>query len=502
MQSVQNRRGISYLALAGLAAVSLLAAFASGCAEGAAADEADDDSSSATTGGGGGMGGNGSGGSAVVPSNSFADGSTAWPVPEAGWTEGFHSATSVASYYHWSTFDIDGDGALELVQTADPASQQVLGGTINPHWRVYDNTGDGFASTYSEWSVPTPGWTDGFHSVSNATSYYRWFTIDIDGDGAPELVQTSDESTGYVFGGSSNPHWRVYDNTGSGFAPGFVEWAVPSAEWTEGFNSLDDASRWSTMDIDGDGAPELVQTSDYNTGAVFSAGIEPQWRVYDNMGNGFGTGFIPWRVPQSDLPDGISSSASASGYGMWATINIDGDPAPELVLTSDPDTGDVWGAGAEAHWRVYDNMGASFGEGYIIWKVPNAMWAEGFSFVASASGYQNWSTFDIDGDGSPELVHTANPDTGNIFGGASNPHWRFFDNTGSGFDIIHREWKVPQAPWLEGFFSPFNQNNFLHWSVFDIDGDNYPDLVSTADPTAAAVWRETGPVWRVYRGQQ
>jgi hypothetical protein len=505
MHSFQKVPVFRQLAFTGLCVLGLLAALAAGCAEGAEEQPTDDDGdTTAATGGGGGMGGSGAGAGNAIPSNNFAQDPTSWLVPEAGWTEGFHSANNAASYYHWSTFDIDGDGKLELVHTADPASQQVLGGSANPHWRVYDDDGGGFAKIYSEWSVPTAEWADGFHSVTNSSSSYSWFTMDIDGDGAPELVQTSDYNTGYVFGGTTNPHWRVYDNTGSGFVSGFVEWAVPLAEWTNGFytlTGLSSGANWSTFDIDGDGAPELVQTSDYTTGAVFDANGEKQWKVFDNMGSGFGTAYVPWKVPTSDsLVDGFTTTNSASGFSKWATINIDGDIEPELVQTADPDTGNVWGAGGEAHWRVYDNGGMGFSDGYLLWKVPNAMWTEGFSLVANVSGFQNWSTFNIDGDGAAELVHTADPDTGNIFGGAAKPHWRIFDNTGSGFEVIHREWTVPQAPWLEGYFSPSNQTSFMHWSVFDIDGDKYPDLVSTADPTSGAVWREMGPVWRVYRG--
>ena len=143
MHSFQKGPGFKYLAIVGLSALSLLAALSSGCAEGAANEPNDDDGdSTAETSGSGGMGG-GTGGSAVTPSNNFAQDSTAWAVPEAGWSEGFHSAANGASYYHWSTFDIDGDGKLELVHTADPASQQVLGGSANPHWRVYDEEGAG-----------------------------------------------------------------------------------------------------------------------------------------------------------------------------------------------------------------------------------------------------------------------------------------------------------------------------------------------------------------------
>jgi hypothetical protein len=37
----------------------------------------------------------------------------------------------------WSTFDVNGDGKVDLVQTMDPATSNVWGGDASAYWKIF-----------------------------------------------------------------------------------------------------------------------------------------------------------------------------------------------------------------------------------------------------------------------------------------------------------------------------------------------------------------------------
>ena len=103
----------------------------------------------------------------------------------------------------WSTFDMDGDGRPDLVDSRNPNE-----------WRVHLNTGQGFAVAYTAWreagcSTGCLGYVRG--GLSSATNGIDRDTLDLDGDGRPDRIDTRIWT-------STNPRWRVHFNTGQGFA--------------------------------------------------------------------------------------------------------------------------------------------------------------------------------------------------------------------------------------------------------------------------------------------
>ena len=125
--------------------------------------------------------------------------------------------------------------------------------------------GTHFAATAREWSLP-PGSPDpdGFFTFS----YHDWTTMDLDGDGKPDLVV-------YTGASESNPHWLLYANTGSGFAATALEWDLPAdSPDPDGFFTVA-YHDWTTMDLDGDGRPDLV----VNAGA---SETDRRWLLYKN----------------------------------------------------------------------------------------------------------------------------------------------------------------------------------------------------------------------------
>jgi hypothetical protein len=296
----------------------------------------------------------------------FATTAAAWSVPDIGLSDGPYTPSSATGVRWWSTFDLDGDGRPDLVQTGDPTRTggYVFGaGTATPTWRYYRNTGTGFAATPTAWSVPDIGLTDGPYATASATGVRWWITLDLNADGRPDLVQTGDPTRtgGYVFGaGTATPSWRVFANTGTGFATTGAAWATPNIGLADGPYTAASATGtrwWTTLDATGDHRPDLVQTGDpaRTGGYVFGAGTaSPSWRVFANTGTGFAAAAGAWATPDIGLADGPYATAAATGVRWWSTLDLNGDGRIDLAQTGDPTrTGGYVFAGTPRTWRVF-----------------------------------------------------------------------------------------------------------------------------------------------------
>ncbi|MFO0610157.1 MAG: VCBS repeat-containing protein [Polyangiales bacterium] len=374
----------------------------------------------------------------------FSTAAVAWTLPDIGLSDGPYVADIANGTRWWSTFDIDGDRRPDLVQTGDPTRTggYVFGaGTATPTWRVFRNTGTGFATTAVAWTLPNIGLSDGPYTANIANGSRWWSTMDMDGDGRPDLVQTGDPARtgGYVFGaGTATPTWRVFRNTGTGFAATATAWALPNIGLSDGpytANIAEGVRWWSTMDLDGDGRPDFVQTGDpaRTGGYVFGAGTAtPTWRVYVNSGAGFATTATAWALPNVGLSDGPYTANIANGTRWWSTLDMDGDRRPELVQTGDPARtgGYVFGAGtATPTWRVFANTGAGFATAASSWALPDVGLSDGPYTASIANGTRWWATLDLNGDRRADLVQTGDPTRtgGYVFGaGTAVNTWRVF----------------------------------------------------------------------------
>jgi hypothetical protein len=125
-----------------------------------------------------------------------------------------------------------------------------------------------------------------------------------------------------------------------------------------------------------------------------------------------------------------------------------------------------------------------------VWPVPlDSVGGTGSGFYREAadSSTSQWSVYDIDADGLPDLVQTADP-AGyyDVFGLNSGfEWWHVWRNNGAGFDTAPARWSVPLdsvAGTGSGFYRRAADSSTSQWSVYDIDGDGLRDLVQTADP--------------------
>ena len=71
--------------------------------------------------------------------------------------------------------------------------------------------------------------------------------MDLTGHGRPDRVQTTNRTTAEPFDG---PSWRVYENTGRGFAVSLINWSVPAFPVGRELCQVDFFGAWVLRDRD------------------------------------------------------------------------------------------------------------------------------------------------------------------------------------------------------------------------------------------------------------
>ncbi|RLJ24137.1 putative secreted protein (Por secretion system target) [Flavobacterium lindanitolerans] len=343
-----------------------------------------------------------------------------WTLPQGGYlssmaTHGFNAIAdgdtgNIDGDQTWTTMDMNGDGKPDLVVTSQKVTIGNYGvGTAfglpsTPHWKVYLNSGNGFATTAVNWTLPQGGYLSsmavhGFNAIAdgdtgNMDGDQTWTVMDMNGDSKPDLVVTSQKVTignygvGTAFGLPSTPHWKVYLNSGNGFATTAVNWTLPQGGYlssmaVHGFNAIADGSTgnidgdqtWTVMDMNGDSRPDLVVTSqevtigNYGVDTAFGLPSTPHWKVYLNSGNGFATTAVNWTLPQGGYLSSMAvhgfnaiadgSTGNIDGDQTWTVMDMNGDSRPDLVVTSQEVTignygvDTAFGLPSTPYWKVY-----------------------------------------------------------------------------------------------------------------------------------------------------
>ena len=339
----------------------------------------------------------------------FSPSATQWSVPMRGVSGGF----AKVSGQYWALTDIDGDGKPDLVYTEDGDSNGVWGGDGAAYWKVFKNTGTGFSSSATRWSVPVRGNSFGFSQVS---AMY-WALTDLDGDGKPDLVYTDDSDSSGVWGGDGAAYWKVFKNTGSGFSSSATRWSVPVRGNSSGFLQVS-ALYWALTDLDGDGKLDLVYTDDLDSNGVWGGDAAAYWKVFKNTGSGFSSSVTKWSVPVRGNSFGFAHANSQ----YWTVTDFDGDGKPDLVSSGDIDSNGVWGGNGSAYWNVFSNTDTGFSPEASRWGVPARGTSTGFDQVRA----EYWGVLDLEGNGTPDLVYTDDGDSNGVWGGDGNAYWKIF----------------------------------------------------------------------------
>lgn len=304
-----------------------------------------------------------------------------------------------------------------------------------------------FSSAPTEW--PT---TEGYHVTTMATGTHTWNTFDMNGDDLPDLVETYDND---FFGTPGNYYWKVYLNSGSGFSSSPTNWSTPDGFATMSMFTFQHT--WNTFDINGDDLPDLVETYD---NAFFGTPGNYYWKVYLNTGSGFSASPINWTTT-----NGFQVTSIATGTHTWQTMDMNGDNLPDLVETYD---NALFGTAGNYYWKVYLNTGTGFNASPINWATTN-----GFATAFMFTFQHTWHTFDINGDGLPDLVETYD---NAFFGTPGNYYWKVFLNNGSGFNSTATNWLTHN-----GFQVTSISTGTHTWQTMDMNGDDLPDIVETYD---------------------
>lgn len=357
-----------------------------------------------------------------------------WGVPNSGTAGSFRTFAAGQTVRQWVVMNFEYRQRSMLLQTLDPATNKVwITDEGKPYWKAFRvDSNARFSDKFIKVLVGKSGKDKGFSSVASGSGTDQWTLLDMNKDGRLDLVQTADPATGKVWkNGPTKKSWRVYYNN-PGAITDYISmetpttWDVPEAEGLPetGFNMMargDGTKQWVTFDIDGDGYPDLVHTQNPATGKVW--GLEsgnPHWRVYKKASNawGFSTTPIQWTVPDSGTADGFDAATRGGSGKNWVTIDLNADGKPDLVQTSSPGTDKVWGSGTpNPYWKMFVNLGGSFNKVATTFLVPDSGTADGFYSITQGDGTKQWTTVDIDGDGRLDLVHTADPKTGDVWKG-------------------------------------------------------------------------------------
>lgn len=212
--------------------------------------------------------------------NSFDDSPLHWALPGAG-GDGYAYFLAVDQAYSsdgeeimHDLHDLTGDGKPDLVWTYVEEVDSKVG---NTEWLVYKNTGKGFSTSATHWSLP-PVTTADFAYFQSADQYYidddedvLHLLSDLTGDGLPDLLWTYQEAPGGKVG---DTEWLVHQNTGSGFDTQPISWSLPEAPGAIGYEYYMAADQSYTADeedvlhlltdLTGDGRPDLLWTFDEN----------------------------------------------------------------------------------------------------------------------------------------------------------------------------------------------------------------------------------------------
>ena len=257
----------------------------------------------------------------------------------------------------------------------------------------------------------------------------------------------------------------------------------------------DGTPSYATVDLTGDDVLDLVVTRLCGDDAVGS----DHWLVHPGGQDGFAVDPVEWQLPAGYIAGGFraigtAAACGADGTPSYATTDLTGDGAPDLVVTrvcGDATVGD-------AVWRVHPGGGDGFGDA-TDWSLPGGYIAGGFlgtgAVVAcGADGTPSYGLADLDRDDRLDLVVTR------VCGDAAvgDTRWRLHAGGGDGFASSPSDWGLPSGYATGAFLAAgavvaCGADGTPSYGLVDLDGDRGLDLVVTRVCGDAAVgdaqWR-------------
>ena len=445
----------------------------------------------------------------------FAGSASSWALPK-GYGQDHFTAIANSGYcssgYNipsYTTMDLSGDGLPEML-----VSYHCGDGTLGDStWAVHENKGSGFVDSATSWSLPSGYGAEHFTTTANSgycSSGYNiptYTTMDLTGDALPDLVVSYHCGNGTL----GDTTWAVHENTGGRFAASPTSWSMPTGYGAEHFTTTAnngycssgyDIPSYTTMDITGDGRPDLVVTYHCGDGSIG----DTTWAVHENTGSGFAKNATSWALPTgygADLFTTTSNSGyCSSGYNIpsYTTMDITGDGRPDLVVTYHCGDGSI----GDSTWVVHKNTGSGFAAA-TTWSLPSGYGTDNLTNTANSgycsSGYDipSYSTLDITGDGRPDLLVTYHCGDGTL----GDTTWGVHENTGSGFASSATAWTMPPGYGADQFTATTNSGycssgyDIPSYTTMDLVGDERLDLVVSYHCGKGTLGDTT---WAVHKG--
>lgn len=348
--------------------------------------------------------------------------------------------------------DLDGDGRPDLIRTA--------GWATTGAWTVYLNQGAGapggmFAAPIA-WPSPRACITARVPTENLTTAA----VVDMNGDGLPDYVD------------SAQAPWRVWLNTGRGFAATPIAWHADGVAYLRAGNAAGAIVR-DLVDVNGDGRPDLLGTSGWSPSNTY-------WHVRYNQGCVGGPGAttcgfaadVRFFAPYGAIRDGGADTPDRNIRSDFFDVNGDGLP-DKVVAKGDDD-------GRGAHWNVWLGTGtglAGVDAANRPYRWPSPKPALVRAWDVALEEFQ-FDVLDVNGDGLPDFVDVRDWST--------NGHaWVVSLNTGAGFAAPI---PMPAPDRLRRKLDDGRPaaTGSLVMDTFDLDGNGFPDVVRLGGNGAVA----------------
>jgi hypothetical protein len=457
---------------------------AAGAGTGAGGTAAGGDSGT-SLGGEGETGGEPSGGGAgtgvICDSVTFSASATAWSLPAHAEDDPWATLEDADCPVSHALRDMDGDARPDLLVYSDCGDPSI--GTS--YWNVYANTGTGFATTASQWTLPSSPEGDAWTELEDSGCPIMHALLDIDGDQRPDLVIHADCDDDAV----GTDHWNVHLNTGAGFAASASSWALPAPAATDPWTEIEDDEcpvGHTLRDMDGDQRPDLLVYYDFACDALTFE--SDHWQVYLNSGSGFASTATAWVLPPAPLGDPWAALEDRSCPIFHSLLDMDGDARPDLLAYVNCGDGSV----GTSYWDVYLSVGTGFADTPTEWTLPATASLDPWNELEDDTCTVAHSLRDMNGDARPDLLVFCDD------AAVGSDRWDVYLNEGTAFGPLASSWTLPPAPAEDPWSEVDDVNCPLAHTLEDMNGDGLADLLVYMDCAEASVGEDH---WDVFLAQ-
>lgn len=313
----------------------------------------------------------------------------------------FDSAGSAYGSLHYGLLDLTGDGRSDIVVFHDACDSTV--GTSR--WDVYPGGDSGFAATPLAYSIPAPRCQTSFDAAAGEYGSLHYGLLDLTDDGRADLVVFDDACDSEV----GSLRWDVYPGGPNGFAPAPSSHGIPTPRCQTRFDapsSLYGAVGYATLDLTGDGSPDLVVTRDDCDDAIGAQ----RWDVYAWQSGSFAPVPSAFAVPAPRCQSRFESTAEAYGNLAYAMVDLTCDGIGELVVTRDDCDGEV----GTSRWDVYVAGEDGFAMMPSALGLPAPRCQTTFDSFFGEYGAVGYGLWDVTADQRAELVVTRDDCDGDV----------------------------------------------------------------------------------------